>query len=90
MRFGVLGPTVAWTDDGAVVPISGTKVRALLTRGPLSTEEAKQAKLIDQVGYADEVVAAAKKQAGSGVRTLPLPDYYAQNEHEARGALAEN
>jgi predicted ATPase/DNA-binding SARP family transcriptional activator len=31
MRFGVLGPTVAWTDDGAVVPISGAKVRALLT-----------------------------------------------------------
>ncbi len=31
MRFGVLGPTVAWTDGGVVVPISGVKVRALLT-----------------------------------------------------------
>jgi predicted ATPase/DNA-binding SARP family transcriptional activator len=30
MRFGVLGPIGAWTDDGRTVPIPGTKVRALL------------------------------------------------------------
>ncbi|WP_280298795.1 BTAD domain-containing putative transcriptional regulator [Nocardia neocaledoniensis] len=30
MRFGVLGPLTVWTDGGAVVPIPGTKVRALL------------------------------------------------------------
>ncbi len=30
MRFGVLGPIAAWTDDGRTVPIQGAKVRALL------------------------------------------------------------
>ncbi|MFG1798030.1 BTAD domain-containing putative transcriptional regulator [Nocardia sp. NPDC049149] len=30
MRFGVLGPLTVWTDTGTVVPIPGTKVRALL------------------------------------------------------------
>lgn len=30
MRFGVLGPLQVWTDAGAVVPIPGAKVRALL------------------------------------------------------------
>ncbi|MFD0362458.1 BTAD domain-containing putative transcriptional regulator [Nocardia sp. GCM10030253] len=30
MRFGVLGPLTVWTDAGAVVPIPGAKVRALL------------------------------------------------------------
>ncbi|TNY36886.1 BTAD domain-containing putative transcriptional regulator [Thermomonospora catenispora] len=30
MRFGVLGPLTVWTDDGAVVPVPGRKVRALL------------------------------------------------------------
>lgn len=31
MRFGLLGPTTVWTDDGDVVPVTGAKVRALLT-----------------------------------------------------------
>lgn len=30
MRFGVLGPVTAWTDDGAAVRIPDRKVRALL------------------------------------------------------------
>ncbi|MFI0464325.1 BTAD domain-containing putative transcriptional regulator [Saccharopolyspora sp. 5N102] len=30
MRFGVLGPLTVWTDSGAVVPVPGAKVRALL------------------------------------------------------------
>ncbi len=30
MRFGVLGPIAAWTDDGRPVPVQGAKVRALL------------------------------------------------------------
>jgi len=44
----------------------------------MSSDEATQAKLIDPVGYADEVVAAAKKAAGSDIQTVALPDYYAQ------------
>ncbi|WP_112237450.1 BTAD domain-containing putative transcriptional regulator [Kribbella monticola] len=30
MRFGVLGPVTAWTDDGVAVVVPGLKVRALL------------------------------------------------------------
>src|SRR4051794_37566462 len=30
MRFGVLGPVTAWTDDGETVTVPGLKVRALL------------------------------------------------------------
>ena len=30
MRFGVLGPIAAWTDEGRPVPIPGAKVRTLL------------------------------------------------------------
>ncbi|MFD1938742.1 alpha/beta fold hydrolase [Nonomuraea mangrovi] len=30
MRFGVLGPLAVWTDDGALVRVPDTKVRALL------------------------------------------------------------
>jgi protease-4 len=72
------------TDIAASRNLTPDDVRALLARGPLTTDEAKQAKLIDQIGYADEVVAAAKKAAGSEVRTVPLPDYYAQNGREKR------
>ncbi|MEU4544809.1 BTAD domain-containing putative transcriptional regulator [Nonomuraea dietziae] len=37
MRFGVLGPVTAWTDEGQVVAIPGLKVRALLA-GLLAAE----------------------------------------------------
>src|SRR5215207_10924547 len=30
MRFGVLGPVIAWTDSGQPVTVPGLKVRALL------------------------------------------------------------
>jgi len=66
------------TDIAASRNISSDDVRALLARGPLTTDEAVQAKLVDHAGYADEVVAAAKKAADSNVRTIALPDYYSQ------------
>ena len=67
------------TDSAASRGLTPDDVRALLARGPMTTDEATQAKLIDHVGYADEVVAAAKKAAGSDVRTTALTDYYAQS-----------
>ncbi len=66
------------TDVAAGRNIPADGVRALLARGPLTTDEAVQAKLIDHAGYADEVVTAAKKAAGSDVGTVALPDYYNQ------------
>jgi protease-4 len=67
------------TDIAASRNVPVDDLRALLARGPMTTDEAIQAKLIDHVGYADEVVAAAKKAAGTDVRTTALPDYYSQN-----------
>ncbi len=66
------------TDIAASRNMSVDDVRALLARGPLTTDEAVQAKLVDHAGYADEVVAAAKKAADSNVRTVALADYYSQ------------
>jgi protease-4 len=64
------------TDLSASRSLPADAVRALLARGPLTTEEAVQTKLIDHAGYADEVVAAAKKASGADVPTVSLPDYY--------------
>jgi protease-4 len=66
------------TDIAASRGLTAEDVRGLLARGPMTTDEAVQTKLIDHVGYADEVVAAAKKAAGSDVRTIALPKYYSQ------------
>ncbi len=66
------------TDVAASRGLSADDVRAILARGPMTADEALQAKLIDHAGYADEVVATAKKAAGTEVPTLALPDYYAQ------------
>ena len=68
------------TDIAGSRGMAPDELRAILARGPLTTDEAVQAKLIDHVGYADEVVAAAKNAAGSAVRTMALPDYAAQTE----------
>ncbi len=65
------------TDIASSRGLAPDDVRAFLSRGPMTTDEAIQAKLIDHAGYADEVVAAAKKAAGTDVRTMTLPDYYA-------------
>jgi protease-4 len=67
-------------DIGAGRNLSPEETRAILARGPLTAEEAVQAKLIDHIGYADEVIAAAKKAAGADVATAPLTDYYQQIE----------
>jgi protease-4 len=53
-------------------------VRALLARGPMTADEAAQAKLVDKIGYADEVVSAARKAAGADAHIVPLTDYSSQ------------
>ncbi|MFE6924802.1 BTAD domain-containing putative transcriptional regulator [Nocardia sp. NPDC057663] len=50
MRFGVLGPLTVWTDGGVVVPIPGTKVRALLADLLLAAGQPVSAdRLIDDI-----------------------------------------
>ncbi|HXP29639.1 MAG TPA: signal peptide peptidase SppA [Stellaceae bacterium] len=50
-------------------------VRALVDRGPLMTEEAVAAHLIDHIGYWDEAIAAIRARLGGGIDLLSLARY---------------
>ncbi len=53
-------------------------LRALVDRSPLLAEEARTAKLIDQFGYWDTVLEAAKERGGSGAMLMGLSRYRAE------------
>jgi protease-4 len=55
--------------------LSEAQVAALTDRGPLSADEAKDAKLIDTVAYRDQAIARARGRAGSGAKTVTLSHY---------------
>jgi protease-4 len=55
--------------------LSQDTVRALIDRGPLLADEALQAKLVDRLGYRDEVIAATHKRAGSDAELIGLSTY---------------
>jgi protease-4 len=62
------------------------EVHAAIDRGPMTAEDAVKAKLVDYIGYADEVVAAAKKAAGDNAATMSLADYFQQTIPAKHGA----
>ena len=51
------------------------EVREAIDRGPLLADEARQAKLVDRLGYRDEVLAQARAHAGSGAELTGLTTY---------------
>ncbi len=51
-------------------------VRELIDHAPLLDQEAQQARLIDRIGYRDEMEAEAERRAG-GAETIDLLDYLA-------------
>jgi protease IV len=55
--------------------VAGTEVQALIDKGPLFAEEAKEAHLVDRIGYRDEALAEAHHLAGSGAELLSLSRY---------------
>lgn len=57
------------------------QVTALIDRGPFLAAEAKDAHLIDRVGYADEAVARARDRAGSGAELIMTSDYLSRAGH---------
>jgi protease IV len=59
-------------------------VRALIDRGPLLTDEALKAHLIDHVGYRDQAEAAARARAGTGAQLAPVLSYLAGAGHPHR------
>ncbi|MGE5203753.1 MAG: signal peptide peptidase SppA [Acidobacteriota bacterium] len=54
------------------------KVRELIDRSPLLTQEAADAHLVDRVGYRDQAEAASRERAGNGAELLPALTYLAR------------
>jgi protease IV len=61
--------------------LSEPEVRAVIDRGPLLAAEAVEAKLVDRLGYRDEVMAHARARAGSGSEFLSLASYLDRAGH---------
>jgi protease IV len=60
--------------DGRGLSIEATK--ALIDRGPFLAEDAVTAKLVDHLGYHDEIKDAARRRAGPGGKLVQLADYF--------------
>jgi protease-4 len=55
--------------------LSDDEVRAAIDHGPLLADEARQAKLVDRLGYRDEAVAYTRSRAGAGAELTSLTTY---------------
>lgn len=60
-------------------------VKALVDRGPYLAKEALKEKLVDRLGYRDELREAAKRHAGVDAQFLSLRDYFRTTEDQASG-----
>ena len=76
------------SDIGQSRKLQPEDVRQILARGPLGAREAVEGKLIDHVGYADEVVAAARQAAGEGEKLVPVIDYASATEPHGKPNIA--
>ncbi len=64
--------------------LSEAEVREAIDRGPLLADEAMQGKLVDRLGYRDEIVAHARARAGSGAELVDLAAYLDRAGHPHR------
>ncbi len=65
--------------------LSQGEVTAIVDRGPLLAAEAAEAKLVDRLGYWDEVTDSVKSKAGAGAELLTLSKY-----RDAAGPAADS
>jgi protease-4 len=56
-------------------------VRSTIDRGPFLADEARQAKLVDRLGYRDQALAAARQRAGSDAQPVRLARYLDRAGH---------
>jgi protease-4 len=65
-------------------------VREAIDNGPLLADEARQAKLVDRIGYRDEAIADARARAGSGAELTSLSAYldHVGRPHESGERIA--
>ena len=64
--------------------LSEAEVREAINRGPFLAEEAVEAKLVDRLGYRDEVLAHARARAGSGAELTGVAAYLDRAGHPHR------
>src|SRR6266436_775133 len=76
------GQVVRGIAQARKLPEAG--VREAIDRGPLLAEEAVQAKLVDRLGYRDEVLGHAHARAGSGAEAVSLATYLDRADHPHR------
>jgi protease IV len=69
----IAGQIIHGIAEGRKLPEA--EVREAIDRGPLLADEARQAKLVDRLGYRDEVLAQARAHAGSGAELTGLTTY---------------
>src|SRR6516164_5436354 len=69
----IAGQIIHGIVEGRKLPEA--EVREAIDRGPLLADEARQAKLVDRLGYRDEVMGHARSHAGSGAELTSLTTY---------------
>jgi protease IV len=69
----IAGQIIHGIAEGRKLPEA--EVREVIDRGPLLADEASQAKLVDRLGYRDEVIGHARSRAGSGAELTSLTTY---------------
>jgi protease-4 len=69
----ISGQIIHGISEGRKLPEA--EVRDAIDRGPLLADEARQAKLVDRLGYRDEVIGHARSRAGSGAELTSLTTY---------------
>jgi protease IV len=69
----ISGQIIHGIAEGRKLPEA--EVREAIDRGPLLADEARQAKLVDRLGYRDEVIGYARSRAGSGAELTGLTTY---------------
>ncbi|HZK90687.1 MAG TPA: signal peptide peptidase SppA [Stellaceae bacterium] len=74
---GILSSVSDQVDRGiaAARRLTPEKVAALVDRGPLMQDEARDAGLIDQMGYRDQAMRRAQAKAGGGAKFVSLSRY---------------
>ena len=72
---GGLRPRPGGHPGGRRTGLAPDAVRELVDRAPLSAAEALEARLVDRLGYREEVYAAAREATGDGVRLRYLAAY---------------
>ena len=79
----ISGQVIHGIAEGRKLPEAA--IREAIDRGPLLADEARQAKLIDRLGYRDEAIAYARSRAAAGAELTGLTTYLDRAGRPHRG-----